>query len=222
MNEQDKIELGNFIQELKSSESWSDKRSILIASFVLDKIYEIESKGVKIEFKDNSGKTHTIHPIPESEYKISPEKRHICVVCTQTFPIAEMPINFSRCGACDFRGLEPKSCLDKNGAEFFPGSYLKNEASSATVQILKISDTQIFDDKNGATDREDFVNAGWIVHEMVTGYELKGRTLECLTKCKFEIPYIGSAACRVCRSNKRFDTYQQWVICEPYNKENEG
>lgn len=221
MNEQGKIELGNFIQELKSSESWSDKRSILIASFVLDKIYEIESKGVKIEFKDNSGKTHTIHPIPESDYQIGTEKRHICVVCTQTFPIAEMPINFSICGACDFRGLEPNSCLDKNGAEFFPGAYLKNEASSATVQILKISDTQIFDDKNGATDREDFVNAGWIVHERITVFTIdeNNRSVDI---CKFHKSWGIGAGCWDCDSNKGMAMAQRWVICELYNKENEG
>lgn len=156
--------------------------------------------------------------LESTNYQIPIGERHICVVCEQTFPIAEMPINFSICGPCDSRGLKPKSCLDKNGSEFFPGYPLKNEDSSATVQILKISDTHIFDDKNGATEREDFINAGWVVHERVT--EFNKDIWEMLsTVCKFKSPKIGSIACKKCSANKGYNLGQKWVICELYNKE---
>lgn len=177
---------------------------------------KIDLRRCQIELKDHSGKIHTIEPIDQGDYKISSEKQSVCSVCYQTYPIDFLPDDFLICCHCELKNLKPNSCLDKNGAKFFPGNYLKNEASSATVQILKISDTHIYDDKNGATEKEDFVCSSWIVHERVTKYT--GKEL-----CKFQWDRpIGSIWCASkCDHNKGGNLKHQWVTCELYNKENE-
>lgn len=228
MNEQDKIKLGKFLLHevcgFKFPTPPSDLFYIRHSDLILNKIQEITQNTENTPPKADLSKLSITELIELSDYQISAGKRHICVVCGHTFSTAEMPINFSICGACDSKGLEPNSCIDKNGVEFFPGSYLKNEASSATVQILKISDTQIFDDKNVATDREDFVKAGWIVHERVTTYKMSHGL--CVTNCKFKEIYgegphfIGGPYCRLnCKSLILHDVEQKWVICELYQQE---
>lgn len=151
-------------------------------------------------------------------YQTNGQNTHICAICYQTFSVDELSINFAVCMECVSQSKKPNFCLDKNGVKFFPGSYLKNDASSATVRVLQIGAEHIIDDKNGFTNKEDFVSAGWIVHERVTSFEV-GPTNFGVTKCKFKPFMIGDPGCIVCDHCEGVSDEQQWIICERYNRE---
>lgn len=145
-----------------------------------------------------------------------------CGVCMQSYCQECLSEDFQVCSICENNGFKLNSCLDKNGKEFYPGTWLKSEHSNTWVQVLQIAERFIYTDKLGMVDREDFVQAGWVVHGRVTPYRIDGTM--CFDICKFTSgARIGSPYChKECSSNSGSDTVQKWVICELYNKEHEN
>lgn len=148
--------------------------------------------------------------------------RHMCGACEKNYPPEELAKSFDVCEVCKKAGKELNSCADKNGVLFYPGRMLKSEQSNTWIQVLQINDECVVSDKLGAVDREDFVKAGWVVHERVKSFRTEGINDDfenCIDQCEFMPATIGSLDCSGCNFNKGYNEDQQWVICELYNQE---
>ena len=148
-------------------------------------------------------------------------KAHICGVCYQTYCSECLAMNFKICNSCKSDGKLIMGLYDKYDKYFFPGDTLRNESSLTTsVKILQINETYIVSEPGGVTEIQDFIDAGWIVHERVTTYRTDESGTICIDKCDFMSNEIGSLNCAECdhSQNKRG---KDWIICELYNKENE-
>ena len=148
-------------------------------------------------------------------------KAHICGVCYQAYCDECLVDNFDTCQDCRDVGRARKLVRDKNGTQFYTGCTLRNESSLTTsVKILQINETHIVSDPGGCVEIQDFIDAGWIVHERVTTYRTDESGTICIDKCDFMSNEIGSLNCAECdhSQNKRG---KDWIICELYNKENE-
>lgn len=170
----------------------------------------------------------TTSPNKSTKYLLNGEKLHICGICYQSYPVHVLKINFQICHNCKSEGKIKIGVNDKNGQVFFSGDVLRAEDSLiAEVRILQIQPgTIVWCNVNHPDDfdcepTQDFIDAGWIVHERVTAFKTEGTT--CSTPCKFNDWYIGSHFCKEgCVSNKETNIDHQWIICEQYNKENES
>lgn len=230
MNDQQKIELGRWLQDQPSYYSGDNKETdrkvfyIKAAESVLNKIQELTHN------HENNEPEHKNAPPDNTEvgqYQTTGEKHHVCGCCYQSYPAKYLERNFMTCNPCKDTGKERPTCLDKNGKMFTSGDVLKNEKSSVMIQVLQIESTSISycrvgkSDSFGCSDKQDFIDAGWIVHERVTPYEV-GPTDFGTIKCRFKNFMIGDPGCIICDHCMGVNSEQQWVICERYNKENEG
>ena len=222
MNEQNKIELGKFIVHdmgrINFDHIASDIFYISHADLILDKIRILGQNTPK------SPDPTTKPLLCVCNNQIGGDQQdngHICGVCYQVYCGECLEADFDICRGCMDDGKSPVSVNDKNGKGFWAGHTLRNESSLTTsVKILQINETHIVSEPGGVTEVQDFIDAGWVVHERVTRYEMN-KNFECFNKCKFTRHYIGSMGCDGCNHNIENNPTQQWIICELYNKENE-
>jgi len=231
MNDQQKIKLGAEIYNkctsfmgLKEgdpdsmSTHWK-KTCIKIAEFTINKVQELTENNQNTTEISNSTLTCTCYNLfgPETD-----DNGYICGVCYSLKCNECIDNDFEICPICDHAGKIKIRLHDKNGCIFESGSTLRNEKSLATsLQILQINETHILSEPGGLTEIQDFIDAGWIVHERITPYKFESDCIILANQCEFKSCKIGSNACQKCEENKETNKEQDWVICELYNKENE-
>lgn len=232
MNEKQKIELGDFITDevkkylkpgCKLYFPLLDAGFLKIAELVLYKIHELGQDADKTPDPVKYTTRCICHNLLDDEIGY---KGHICGVCYQVYCSECQPTDFEICHACNFDDKKRTISYDKTGNGFTAGDTLRNESSLTTsVKVLQINETHIVSDPGGCVEIQDFINAGWIVHERVTVYKSDGTM--CFNACKFmhskNGDRIGSPHCKSgCVYNKGYNEDQQWVICELYNEESEN
>jgi len=245
MNDQQKIELGAEIWNKCASfmsleEGDPDEMSayfketcIKIAEFALNRISEITKKDIAdgLEEIGNSGRHSEAFnniPDPTTEHltctchnqfgPTTDDAGYVCGVCYALKCNECINNDFEICPICTHAGKSKITCKDKNGAIFQSGDTLRNEHSlTTTIKILQLHKTHFLTEPGGVIEIQDFIDAGWIVHDRVTPY-----SVDCgwfYTECKFKNHHIGETGCMSCPENKGANQKQNWIICELYNKE---
>ena len=221
LTEQQKIELGRFITRIGFIFYLCDDETVIKQTdLVLNKIHELtqDSENIKEILQNPPSQDNQ-----QGKYQINNDKHHICGICYQSYHENILNEDFMICGRCQSQERTKTGVEDNNGKLFYSGDVLRNEKSlTSEVRIFQVHPDSIVwcsvenSDDSGCTPTQDFIDAGWIVHDRVTRYGAHGPI------CKFDMDvYIGSNYClHHCSSGGDYDDVQQWVICELYNKGN--
>lgn len=229
-------ERGNFLKDVVPG------YKMIISNSVFNKIVELENKpdsysgGLHVSKDNTTHHSESFNNLPDPfdgkllctcHNLFGPEtddKGYICGVCYFLKCNECIDNDFERCPICEHDGKKKNYLRGKDGTKFRAGDTLRNEKSLTTsIKILQVNETHVVYSGcrdpfigGGCVEIQDFIDAGWIVHERVTKYG-NGES------CKFfqSVP-IGGAACQTCSYNKNTNTDQNWIICNLYNKENEN